>query len=270
MQKDRNTGWIKLHRDIKKHWVYDNAEYLKAWIHLLIMANHKTKTWLVEKDLVLIKRGQIITSLTKLSHDLKWSRTKVRHFLSLLEKDTMINRKSTHHYTQLSICNYDTYQDQAHTSGTTKRTPTGQPKDNQKTQLKNGKNEKNVKNEKELESRQTKFENSVMEKRNQYTKDMLTNFIQYWTEPNKSKTRMRFEMEKTWDTTRRLVTWEKRSKNSFNGQANVDRPKPPNMHYYICTECNTKKESPLPTWKVKCDNCSQNSLVLESELKYFR
>ena len=267
MQKDRNTGWIKLHRDIKKHWVYDNAEYLKAWIHLLIMANHKTKKWLVDENLVLIKRGQIITSMVQLGQEFKWSRNKVRHFLNLLEKDAMVNRNSNHNYTQLTICNYDTYQDQRTTEGTTKGTSKGQLKDNRRTQLKNV---NNVNNEKELESRQTNFENSVMENKNKYTKDMLTNFIQYWTEPNKSKSKMRFEMEKTWDTTRRLYAWEKRSKNSFNGQATVDIPKPPKTHYYICTECNTKKESPLPTWKVKCDKCNQSSLVLESELRYFR
>jgi len=32
-------------------------------------------------------------------------------------------------------------------------------------------------------------------------------FIDYWTEPNKSGTKMRFEMEKTWDLKRRLSRW---------------------------------------------------------------
>ena len=74
-----------------------------------------------------------------------------------------------------------------------------------------------------------------MEKRDQYTKDMLINFIQYWTEPNKSKSKMRFELEKTWDTSRRLATWEKRSKNSFTG-TNTSKPPPPTKHKYICLE----------------------------------
>ena len=37
--------------------------------------------------------------------------------------------------------------------------------------------------------------------------DIIYEFVSYWTEPNKSKTKMRFELEKTWDTKRRLQTW---------------------------------------------------------------
>ena len=59
----------------------------------------------------------------------------------------MINRNSNHNYTQLTICNYDTYQDQGTTEGTTEGTSKGQLKDNQRTLLKNV---KNLKNEKEL------------------------------------------------------------------------------------------------------------------------
>lgn len=42
-------------------------------------------------------------------------------------------------------------------------------------------------------------------------KDDIEKFISYWSEPNQSKTKMRFEMEKTWDTSRRINTWKDRS-----------------------------------------------------------
>ncbi len=48
-----------------------------------------------------------------------------------------------------------------------------------------------------------------------YGKDILNNFFRYWTEPNISKTKMRFEMEKTWDLHRRLKYWASNDK-SFN------------------------------------------------------
>jgi len=35
----------------------------------------------------------------------------------------------------------------------------------------------------------------------------IKKFISYWTEPNKSKTKLRWELEKTWDTKRRLGNW---------------------------------------------------------------
>ena len=45
---------------------------------------------------------------------------------------------------------------------------------------------------------------------------MLRAFFDYWTEPNKSRTKMRFELEKTWELGRRLATWAKREKMNEN------------------------------------------------------
>lgn len=48
-----------------------------------------------------------------------------------------------------------------------------------------------------------------------YGEETCQNFFQYWTEPNKSKTKLRYEMEKTWDISRRLANWARNEK-SFN------------------------------------------------------
>ena len=40
-----------------------------------------------------------------------------------------------------------------------------------------------------------------------YDKSILEGFIDYWTEPNKSNTKMKFELNKTWKTKLRLKTW---------------------------------------------------------------
>jgi hypothetical protein len=40
-----------------------------------------------------------------------------------------------------------------------------------------------------------------------YDKNILNGFIDYWTEPNKSKTKMKFELNKTWSTNLRLKNW---------------------------------------------------------------
>ena len=44
----------------------------------------------------------------------------------------------------------------------------------------------------------------------EYSELTRKNFITYWTEPNRSKTKMRFELQKTWETKRRLKTWADR------------------------------------------------------------
>lgn len=37
--------------------------------------------------------------------------------------------------------------------------------------------------------------------------ELRKEFVEYWTEPNKSGTKMKFEMEPTWDLSRRLNRW---------------------------------------------------------------
>ena len=70
-----------------------------------------------------------------------------------------------------------------------------------------------------LEIRRIKFINELnKEFHTKYTKELRRAFFDYWTEPNKSKTKMRFELEKTWDTGRRLARW---ANNSFNKQEDI-------------------------------------------------
>ncbi|QDP65343.1 MAG: hypothetical protein Tp1124SUR00d2C54018391_4 [Prokaryotic dsDNA virus sp.] len=68
---------------------------------------------------------------------------------------------------------------------------------------------------KNIANRRIKFINEVNEFHKKYSKDMRINFCNYWTEPNKSKTKMKFELEKTWDTQRRLSRW---ANNDFNNK----------------------------------------------------
>lgn len=46
------------------------------------------------------------------------------------------------------------------------------------------------------------------------TKDLKQEFLDYWLEPSKSG-KTRFEMQKTWDTNRRLKTWIKNANNWY-------------------------------------------------------
>jgi len=68
--------------------------------------------------------------------------------------------------------------------------------------------------------REDEFYNEVMKFVNEYSQDMLKSFFDYWSEPNKSKTKMRFENERTFELKRRLVTWannEKKFSRNGNG-----------------------------------------------------
>lgn len=78
-------------------------------------------------------------------------------------------------------------------------------------------------NANKLAIRSKEFEKSLIPFLGTYTKEMLREFCNYWTEPNKSKTKMLFEMKPTWDTSRRLATWAKRD-NGFKPKQN-EQPK---------------------------------------------
>jgi len=58
-----------------------------------------------------------------------------------------------------------------------------------------------------LEKRKKVFYNECAPFVETYGKAMVREFFNYWTEPNKSKTKMRFELEKTWSLSGRLTTW---------------------------------------------------------------
>ena len=62
----------------------------------------------------------------------------------------------------------------------------------------------------DLVMRRTDFYQSILPYVDQYDREMLNDFFQYWTELDKRRQRMRFEMQKTWETSKRLSTWARR------------------------------------------------------------
>jgi hypothetical protein len=81
---------------------------------------------------------------------------------------------------------------------------------------------KEDKRKESLETRSLAFKETLRPFINKFGVDMVKNFYGYWSEPNQSKTKMLFEMQKTWDTSRRLETWSKRE-SSFTKKE--DKPK---------------------------------------------
>lgn len=63
------------------------------------------------------------------------------------------------------------------------------------------------------DARKLKFSSTLEPFLESYGRQFLKEFNDYWTEPNKSKTKFRQELEKTWDLERRLATWAKNDKN---------------------------------------------------------
>lgn len=60
-----------------------------------------------------------------------------------------------------------------------------------------------------LIERQKMFYNELVPYVGKYSQELVRSFYDYWSEQNQSGTRMRLELEKTWDTAKRLARWQR-------------------------------------------------------------
>jgi len=233
-----NNGWVKIHRKIQDNdlWLCEPFSKAQAWIDLIFLANHKDGGFFVRGNWVAVKRGEVGYSKESLAVRWKWSRNKVLRFISLLENRGQVEQHKNFILSLISIKNYNQYQD----NGTADETTERQQKDSRRHTNKNDKNDKNDKN-KEREGQAPPspqvvakdfFENIQSEHRvelykvitakgvpEELAKSELRKFVAYWTEPNKSGTRRRWEMERTFELSRRIFNWFSKIK-EFAGPVN--------------------------------------------------
>ena len=151
MSKDK--GWVKLHRDIMDHWMWEDEPFTKAqaWIDLILLANHKEERFHHRGKIINGERGCVYRSISWLAKRWKWSRDKTRSFLHLLENDGMVTVNSSVNQTAIALVNYGKYQDlvTADSSANRQLTDSYPTADRQLTDT--YKNNKSYKNAKKLE-----------------------------------------------------------------------------------------------------------------------
>lgn len=106
-----NTGWIKLHRKLLENPIMAKPNYLAIWIYLLINANYEDKEIIWNNQKTIIKRGQFIGSIRKISEYYDISIATVSYILKYLKVEQMIEHSSTKRFTLFTIINYDLYQE---------------------------------------------------------------------------------------------------------------------------------------------------------------
>ena len=110
-----NNGWIKIHRSITEHWLYTEKRVysrLEAWYDILLQVNYTDATVNIKGKLYHVKRGESLMSLDSWAARWNWEKSKVRRFLNLLQSDNMIVINGDNITTRLTVCNYDSYQDE--------------------------------------------------------------------------------------------------------------------------------------------------------------
>lgn len=226
------NGWIKLHRKILDWEWFTSPSTLQLFIYLLLRANKEDKKWRG----ILIKRGQLVTSVATISEETKLSTQQVRTSLNRLKSTNEITSKTTNRFTLVTVCKYESYQLYEEAEQQTKQQALQQTNNKQITnkqqQLKNNKNIRNNKKESiltnvridekatdapvvattttdDMELRKEKFYQSLVPYVAKYGKDMVRAFYDYWTEKTYGGRKMRFEKQQAFEISKRLATWQK-------------------------------------------------------------
>ena len=146
------NGWICLHRSLLDHWVFTDAQALKAWMHLLLTANHEDKRMFFDGKLITIKRGQHLTSIRKLAESWGCTRRKADSLLNCFIEDQMVTVKRSNKGTLLTLVNYSVYQNMRDTERTTESTTEDTTEDTtESTQTTMNNNDNNDNNKRERE-----------------------------------------------------------------------------------------------------------------------
>lgn len=231
---------------------YSDTNTFRLFFHLLLTANSEDKRW----QGIVIKRGQVVISYDTIKKRLGLSLQQARTAMGKLISTNEITKKVTNKYTIVTISKYEDYQqnpnseqqakDQANQQAINKQAtsnPTPEQQQHKKNKKKEDKEEQifpigHICEEKSvalatlkyqqdlserLEKKQKSFYESLVPYVSIYGKELIRAFYDYWSEPNKSHTKIRMELERTWDVKRRLATWAKNSANyarRFNQTSN--------------------------------------------------
>ena len=140
-----NQGWIKLHRSILEWEWYSDLPTRSLFLHLLLMANHEDNNWRG----IAIKRGQHLTSLSKLARGSQLSIKQIRNSLNKLKTTNEVANEVHSNYRIITLLNYDKYQ-QEDKQDDKRRANGGQTRGKAGATNKNDKKEKDKKEEKEI------------------------------------------------------------------------------------------------------------------------
>ena len=99
-------GWIKIFRRFLDWEWYSETNMVRLFLHLLLKANFGDKRWRG----IVIKRGQLVTSLASLHAETGISNQTLRTCLDRLQRTGEINKQVTSQFTIITVCKYGDYQ----------------------------------------------------------------------------------------------------------------------------------------------------------------
>lgn len=245
---DISPSYIPIKRSFFNHFLWKEKRTFskcEAWLDLIQLARFEQSEAkeLIGGKLISWKRGQLIGSIRFLGQRWNWGRHKVDDFLRMLKQEKMVSMDCSQGQTIITLLNYEAHNGERRSRGQhrgqqnprqasvstesgdnigeSQGTSGGQAGDKTNKDNKENKEEgllgasapelpANFKTWTKDQFRQTVSENkNELMAIGQTQQFICSEFFKYWTEPD-HKGRMRFQLEKTWDTARRLQYWENR------------------------------------------------------------
>ncbi len=113
-----DSGWIKLYRKIRENSLWQEQRKFskfEAWLDLLLSANHAPAKVIIGIKIVIVNRGQFLTSKSALAKRWGWNWKTVDGTLEVFKQAEMLDSHSSNEtesgYTLITIRNYSKYQD---------------------------------------------------------------------------------------------------------------------------------------------------------------
>jgi len=213
-------------RSLKEKAYYSkDSEKTHLWVHLLLTANWSDREEILGGKPIICKAGQFTTGRKQLSKETGINESKIERMLTYFEKiEQQIEQRKTNTNRLISILNWDKYQSseqQVEQRVNNHRTTSEQ-------RVNTSKESKEIQEVKEdnrdaAKAATLKRISDFKESLYPYTKSKggsfenktVKEFFDYWSELNKSGTKMRWEIQQTFEISKRLANWIK-NENKFN------------------------------------------------------
>lgn len=103
-----NLGWIKLHRKLREWEWYSDTNCVRVFLELLLTCEYTDKKWRG----IIVKRGQLLTSLKELSSITNLTEKQIRTVLDKLKKTGEIRSTRADQGQLVTLTHYEEYQDE--------------------------------------------------------------------------------------------------------------------------------------------------------------
>ena len=215
--------------------------YKVSWVQRMLLA----KIWSFDRA------SSCYASDTYFGELLKVTERQVREHLKNLEAGGFISRSYDDKTGKRSI--HFNFDHEGWKKTSIEEDPKGEGVEENLQYIKDNKNKLNSKKP-VLEKRKKDFEEEVNRLVGVKT-PLVEDFIKYWTEPNKSKAKMRFEGENFFDISRRVNTWQK-NEEKFKKTGYVAKDKTEGF-----------KKTPFGEYMVWCTKCGKDHFYKEYHMQ---